>query len=488
MRQNNPLSNLPQQWREDLLPHIQEQIRDSRRKVIVLDDDPTGTQTVHDVPVLTEWSVETLCTELAGDLPAFYLLTNSRSLPLSRAQALNAEIGRNLTHAAESAGSDFALVSRSDSTLRGHFPGEVESLARALQVDFDAWILIPFLQEGGRYTINDIHYVAEGERLVPVGDTVYARDATFGYRASDLRQWVEEKTEGRVSAKSVASISIDDIRCGGPDRVSERLMSLPRGCICVVNAASMRDLEVFVRGLLTTEARGRRFLYRTAASFVQVRAGIAPRPLLTRADLELPEYGGALFVVGSHVPKTTEQVERLLDQPDVVGVEMDVKALFGQLRLKEIERAAREVNQGLHRRHTVVLYTGRAIVIGDNGDTSLFIGQRISESIVAAVRAVSERPRYLLAKGGITSSDVATASLDVKRATVRGQILPGVPVWQLGTESRYPGLVYIVFPGNVGAPDALTQIAGMLGSAGETDTSVASQAPDNVLSRNPDAH
>ena len=41
-------------------------------------------------------------------------------------------------------------------------------------------------------------------------------------------------------------------------------------------------MEVFVRGLLAAEAAGKRFLYRTAASFVQVRAGIEPRSLAHR--------------------------------------------------------------------------------------------------------------------------------------------------------------------------------------------------------------
>ena len=200
------LASLPPEWPEDLLPEIQREVKASRRKVVVLDDDPTGTQTVHGVPVLTEWPHETLRAELTNDLPAFYLLTNSRSLQLAEAQAMNTEIGRNLVEAARQAGREFVVVSRSDSTLRGHFPGEVQALAEALRQDFDAWLIIPFFLEGGRYTINDIHYVAEGEWFVPAGETEFARDAVFGYRASNLRQWVEEKTGGRVSSEAVASI------------------------------------------------------------------------------------------------------------------------------------------------------------------------------------------------------------------------------------------------------------------------------------------
>ena len=460
INKNDFLANLPGEWPVDLLPEIREQVKASRRKVVVLDDDPTGTQTVHGVPVLTEWSVETLRVELANDLPASYLLTNSRSLPLAEAQSLNTEIGHNLTEAARQADRQFVVVSRSDSTLRGHFPGEVQALADALEQAFDAWLIIPFFLEGGRYTIGDIHYVAEGGWFVPAGKTEFARDAAFGYRSSNLCQWVEEKTGGRVPSEAVVSISIEDIRRGGPEQVTRRLADLTRGDICVVNAASYRDLEVFTRGLLTAETQGQCFLYRTAASFVRVRTGLSPRPLLTRADLDLPDSGGGLIIVGSYVPRTTSQVNALLSTSGTRGVEIRVEALLNDSRRQdEIERVAQQAEQALQHDEDVVLYTSRRLVTGEDAESSLSIGQRISEGLVAIVRAISARPRYLLAKGGITASDLATKGLDVKRALVPGQILPGVPVWQLGPESCYPGLAYIIFPGNVGGPQALVEIA-----------------------------
>ena len=326
------LASLPPAGPESLLPEIRQQLKIAPRKVVVLDDDPTGTQTVHNIPVLTEWSVEVLSTELQNDLPAFYLLTNSRSMPLAQAQALSIEIGRNLVEAARQTNRDFAVVSRSDSTLRGHFPGEVDALARGLGQPFDAWLIIPYFFEGGRYTINDVHYVAEGDKLIPAAETPFAQDAAFGYHASNLRRWVEEKTKGRIPADAVTSISIEDIRQGGPERVARRLLALNQTKVCIVNAASMRDMEVFVRGLLQAEVEGKRFLYRTAASFVQTRAGLAPRPLLTATELELPNSGGGLIVVGSYVPKTSGQVKALLARPGVISHQVDVEALLDDTR------------------------------------------------------------------------------------------------------------------------------------------------------------
>jgi uncharacterized protein YgbK (DUF1537 family) len=453
------LDRLPPEWPHDLRPAIRREVAASQRTLVVLDDDPTGTQTVHDLPVLTHWSVEALREELARGTETFYLLTNSRSLPTQDAQQLNQIIGENLTSASRLAQRAIAVVSRSDSTLRGHFPAEVEALAIGLETAFDGWLIIPCFFEGGRYTIGNTHYAAEGDQLIPAGDTPYAQDAVFGYRASDLTEWIAEKTGGQIAASAVESISLDDIRHGGPSRIAERLLDLTDGRLCIVNAASYRDLEVVVLGLLHAEAHGARFLYRTAASFVQVRAGIIPRPLLTPGDLDLPASGGGLFVVGSYLARTSDQVGRLLDQPGVAAVEACVPALLGHERSQEIARCAAALDRALAAGQSVALYTSRELITGDDAASSLDIGRRVSESLVAILHQVTATPRYIVAKGGITSSDVATAGLGVRRAWVLGQILPGVPVWQLGSESRYPGRAYIVFPGNVGGPDALARIA-----------------------------
>jgi uncharacterized protein YgbK (DUF1537 family) len=455
--------NLPAEWPVELRSQIQKQVKGTQCKVVVLDDDPTGTQTVHGIPILTEWPVETLQKELENDLPAFYLLTNCRSFTLTQARSMNAEIGHNLVEAAQRANRRFVAVSRSDSTLRGHFPGEVEALTQALGQSFDGWIIIPFFLEGGRYTVGDIHYVDEDGWLVPAGETEYARDSTFGYRSSNLRHWVEEKTEGRISSDDVVSISIKDIRQGGPECVKACLLGITGGKICVVNATGYRDLEVFVNGLLAAEAHGRRFIYRTAASFVQVRAGLFPRPLLTCSDLDMPESGGGLIVVGSYVPKTTAQINTLLSLPEITSVKINVEALLDENRRQDaIEHIAQSAERELRNERTVVIYTSRVLVTGNDPESNLSIGSRVSEGLITILGLISTRPRYLIAKGGITSSDVATKGLGVKRALVLGQILPGVPVWQLGPESKYPGMPYVVFPGNVGGPGALAEAVNTL--------------------------
>ncbi len=427
--------------------------------MVVLDDDPTGTQTVHGIPVITEWSAETLEAELTDALPAFYILTNSRSLPSAEARSMNKEIGSALVAAGRRTGRDYVVVSRSDSTLRGHFPAEVKALADALSQRFDGWLIHPFFLEGGRYTIGDIHYVDQGGLLVPAGETEFARDSVFGYRSSNLSEWIEEKTQGQVSAGEVLRISIEDIRQGGPERITEKLLALKDGMICVINSAGYRDVEVFIMGLLDAESQGRRFLYRTAASFVQVRAGLRPRPLLTRSDLEMPKSGGGLVLVGSYVPRTTGQLDVLLSLPGVTATEIRVEFLLKEgSRLREIKRVARMVESALKRSEDIVVFTTRLIVTTKDAEKDLLIGSRISEGLIEVLRRIATPPRYLIAKGGITASDLATKALGVKRALVLGQILPGVPLWRPGPESRFSGIPYVVFPGNVGDPKALAEI------------------------------
>jgi len=453
------LGSLPPEWPEDLLSTITDQIRASGEKVVVLDDDPTGTQTVHDIAVLTTWNVDALAAELRRPEQAFYILTNSRSFAASDAVALNRTIGANLKQASILTGVNIAVVSRSDSTLRGHFPDEIDALLDVLEAGNMLCLIVPFFLEGGRYTVNDVHYVAEGDRLIPAGQTAYARDAVFGYHNSNLRHWVAEKTRGHIPCSEVGSISIDDIRWGGPKRVTELLLRQAGRRACIVNAASYRDLEVVVQALLNAERQGSRFICRTAASFVRVRTGIQPNEMIGYTEVTGSSNRGGLFVVGSYVPKTTEQVSALLTQTNVSAEEVHVDRLLNDgNRIHEIDRVRVRVNRWLENGRDVVIFTSRDLITGASDRINLDIGRRVSESLIDIVRGLDHPPRYIVAKGGITSSDMATKALNVRRAMVMGQILPGVPVWKLGEEARYPGMPFIVFPGNVGESDALARI------------------------------
>jgi uncharacterized protein YgbK (DUF1537 family) len=439
---------------------VQTLVAESGRKVVVLDDDPTGTQTVYGVPVLTEWSVRSLLLELAEPGSCFFILTNSRAMTTDAAMAVNREIARNLRIAAATVGRSFAVVSRSDSTLRGHFPAETDALAEELEETIDAVLLVPAFFEAGRITLRNIHYVADGDRLVPAGQTEFAQDRTFGYRSSNLTDWVTEKTRGRISPEHVAHFGLELLR--GPEgagEVERRLNRLPRGSVVTVDAVGYTDLEVFVHGLLRAEAGGRNFLARTAASFVRVRAGIEPRPLLAPGDIVESGRTGGLAVVGSYVGRTTEQLHRALTLPGVVGEEIVVDRLGVVVtRGVEIDRVAELANRAILAGRHVVLFTSRELITSAGRAGDLTSAALVSEALVELVQRIQVRPRFFIAKSGITSSTLATDGMGIRRALVAGQAAPGIPVWRLGTEGRFPGLAYVVFPGNVGGPDTLRDL------------------------------
>jgi len=463
---------LPAPWpSQDLASHIAQAVQASRRKVVVLDDDPTGTQTVHGIAVLATWTVADLAQALAEPGPAFFILTNSRSLPGAEAVALNQEIAHHLAAAARATGQEFVVVSRSDSTLRGHYPAEVDALASTLEEElgfrYEGIVLAPFFLEGGRFTVEDVHWVLQGAQMVPAADTEFARDPAFGYRESNLRCWVEEKTAGRIRADAVLSIPLTTLRAEGPAGV-QRVLRLARGrAPIVVNAASYADLEVFVAGLLAAEKAGQRFLYRTAASFVRVRSAIPPRGLLASEELFGPYATRApgLVLVGSHVERSTLQWEALLQLERLQGLELSVpRVLAADTRGPALQALADDSAAALAAGSDVVIATSREVIAGRGPEDKLAIGRIVSEAMCELLRQIlgRVRPGFIIAKGGITSSDLATRGLAMRRALVLGQIQPGVPVWRAGPESLLPGLPYVVFPGNVGTPDTLRQIVEML--------------------------
>ena len=455
------------------LEDIKRVLDDDDRAVVVLDDDPTGVQTIHDIMVTTQWDEDFLYQLLAGKARGFFILTNSRSFPQEEAVRINRDIARNLIKAASLANRDFVVISRSDSTLRGHYPAEVDALRSTLQdsagMEFDGEILMPVFVEGGRYTSGDIHLVEDSGALIPVGETEFARDASFGFVESDLKEWIREKTYGRVSANEVRSISLEDIRNHGPNYVASILEETTPYTRYVVNAMTYDDIEGFVLGLLMAEAKGKRFLYRTAASFVRARMGLAGRPLLSGDEIykscqgqgEGSNVQGGLVIVGSHVKKSTEQLRDLMAQSYVRSFEFDVGRLVsGSAMSDEVRSISNGVSSAICEGMVAVVYTSRDVVTAGSQKESLAISQNVSIALTQVVRQLnSQLPlRFIVAKGGITSSDIATKGLDIKSALVLGQIMPGIPVWKPLGKSRFPGIPYVVFPGNVGGPDALTEV------------------------------
>lgn len=452
------LAALPPEWPDATLrDQIRAHLAQSGEVVVSLDDDPTGVQTVHSIRALIEPTPADIAREFGEPNTLFAILINSRAGGTDAAIATNRQIADALAAATSETGRRCTVISRSDSTLRGHYPAEPDTLAAVLG-PFDATLIIPAFFEGGRITVDDIHFVREGAQFTPAALTEFARDRIFGYTQSNLRRWVDEKTGGRIKAAEVASISLDTIRRDGPRGVADTLRALSGNRQVVVNAASERDLEVVSLAALLAEAEGKRFLHRTAAAWLRTRAGIAPRPPLRGADLPQRD-GPGLIVAGSYVGRTSQQLDALLAPGDLTHFQLPIAPLLDARRPDFIEAARRALADTLNAGHDAALFTAREHVAGDTEEAGLAIGRAVSTALVEIVQqlAATTHPGYCIAKGGITSHDLAAHGLGARRVDVLGQLLPGVPLWRMGPETRLPGLPYVVFPGNVGGPEALRE-------------------------------
>ncbi|GLF89385.1 hypothetical protein Saga11_06440 [Bacillus safensis] len=441
-----------------------------QHKVIVLDDDPTGIQTVHGVSVFTDWSEESIEAGFLEDSRMFFILTNSRSMTEKETAAAHKTIAATIVKVAERLDQDFIMVSRGDSTLRGHFPLETEVLRTTIEQQssrqFDGEILLPFFQEGGRFTINNIHYVQEGHELIPAGDTEFARDRTFGFQSSHLGEWIEEKSDGLFTKENTTYISLDDLRALRIEKIKHQLMSVKDFKKVVVNAVDYDDVKVFVIALIEAIQAGQQLMFRSAAALTKVLGGIDNQALLTRDDLikEESPHGG-LIMVGSHVKKTTEQLNALQQNKELAFIEFNTHlVLEPEAFHEEIDRVIQQTETLLASGQSVAVYTRRErLDLGDGRqEEELKLSVQISDAVTSIVQRLTIRPKYLIAKGGITSSDIGTRGLSVKRATVAGQIKPGIPVWKTGEESKFPFMSYVIFPGNVGSKDTLKEAVDIL--------------------------
>ncbi len=428
-------------------------------KIIVLDDDPTGSQTVHSCRLLTRWDSDTLREALLDDAPLFFVLTNTRGMDASRAADLTREVCRNLKGvladlAGEGRAFNLIYVSRSDSTLRGHYPVETDVMAEELG-GFDAHFLTPAFFEGGRTTRDSIHYLTIDGVPTPVHETEFARDSVFGYHHSYLPAYVEEKTAGRIRADQVERFLLEDVR----GDVLDRLLALTGNRCCVVDAETQDDLNRFAAQLQAAAARGKRFLFRSAASLLTSLAALPPQPVAAEAMQAYVRHRQAgAVIVGSHVKKTTAQLAKLLEVPGVTGVQVEVDRIQtdGASLLAEILQRAAAAHQ---RGETPVIYTSRGERQFPDQAQRLAFGEMVSSFLMDVVRGLPESLGFLISKGGITSNDVLSEGLALKSAVVLGQILPGCSVVRCPADHpRYPDLPVVIFPGNVGDDGALATV------------------------------
>ena len=396
---------------------------DVRWKMVVLDDDPTGIQTVHGCLLITQWDEDSVRKGFADAEPFFYILMNTRAMTREDAEQVTREAMEMVIKVNQDYGYRLIIVSRSDSCLRGHFPLETDVMRSCLvhhgYAVMEKTPFYPAFIEAGRVTIDGVHYMKDGERLIPVSETEFARDNVFAYHTSVLRDYIQEKG-------------------ANPDDY------------IIVNAQGYDELYRFAEHLTSsllplTSA----IVIRSSSSLPKAISGISDIPLLDRTILK--QAGVGCFIVGSHVKKTTQQLEHLLQQEGTCAIEVDVQRILDDAPLlmsETLDTIQQVVDMGL----TPVVYTSRQEIRLDDANQRQHLGQQVSDFLVDIVYRLPFTPAYLVGKGGITSHDILTKGLGIKSARVLGQIINSVPCVMA---EKFP---YIIFPGNVGNEQSLSEV------------------------------
>lgn len=428
-------------------------------RIIVLDDDPTGSQTVHSCLLLTRWDVDTLRLGLRDDVPIFFILTNTRALTPTEADQVTRQVTNNLQQAIALENiTDYLIVSRSDSTLRGHYPVETDAIADKLG-PFDAHFLLPAFFEGGRFTKDSVHYLVVNGIPTPVHETEFAKDSVFAYSYSYLPDYVAEKTQGKITADQVKRFLLEDIRKG----CLPQLMSLENNQCCVVDGENQTDFDRFAQDILKAASQGKKFLFRSAASILTSLANLGPQP--TPAEAMAQYVRGkkqGVVIMGSHVKKSTAQLECLLQQPNIEGIEVDVSLLLEEqpaVRADLLKDILAKINSIHNSGKTPVVYTSRQELQFPDTQVRLAFGVRVSRLLMDVVRGLPSDIGFLISKGGITSNDTLSDGLNLPTARLLGQILAGVSlVITPNDHPLFPNLPVVLFPGNVGNNDGLATV------------------------------
>jgi len=430
-------------------------------KIIVFDDDPTGSQTVHSCPLLLRWDAATLAVGLRHPSPLLFVLANTRALAPAAAAERVREICRALAAALPEAGlGRWWLVSRGDSTLRGHFPLEVDVIAAELG-PFAATLLIPAFLEGGRTTVAGVHLL-QGQ---PVHETPFARDGLFGYSTSDLPAWVEEKSGGRLAAGQVQRLEGSKLDRAGEDRgqaLAEWLDGLTNNPVVAVDAERPQQLAALAR---VVRASPRPVLAQSAASWIAALAALPPPPLDRAGLVALRRCGAGLVMVGSHVPLADAQLERLLAEPGCRGLELPVaklaRVLEGPLTgplLASLERDwLVELRATLAAGRTPVLFTSRGELACASVPARRRLGAGLAACMARLAGALAPQLGYLISKGGTTSHALLADGLGLGAVELQGQLLPGLSVLLTPVEAAAAALPVLTFPGNLGGAGTLRQ-------------------------------
>jgi uncharacterized protein YgbK (DUF1537 family) len=404
-------------------------------RLVVLDDDPTGVQTLAGIRVLLAWDQPGRIARALAGRRSVHLVTNARALEPDEARASVAAAARAALE--QVAGTQLAL--RGDSTLRAHLLEEYLGLCEALDRGRPPLLLVPALPSAGRVTREGVHLIERDGRVEPLHETEYAGDGVFAYSSARLLEWAEERSGGLFPASEGRELHLDELRTGGADAVTAALSDLSRAgrpAVLAPDAETEEDLAAIAAGYAAALRKGADVVVRCAPAFAGILAGTTAQGLAP-----MPTSVGRLLVVcGSWVPMSTRQLRALDAAYPGSIVEVDVQALARPCPREETARAARVASDAIARAGLAILATPRD---RPEGTIDLDVGRRIAEGLARAAGLVEPAPDVVIAKGGITSAVTLLVGFGTSEADVLGPVLPGVSRWRASFD-------YLVVPGNVG--------------------------------------
>ena len=435
-------------------------------KIIVIDDDPTGSQSVHDCLLLLNWNYETLLKGLLSNSSLLFVLANTRSLSEKEVEKRLEEICNTLykVYVENNIQDNLLFVSRGDSTLRGHNFLEPDLINQYLG-PFDATFHIPAFLEGNRITINGKHFV----NGVPAHKTNFAKDNIFGYETNDLKKLLYKKSKSKIELKNIKNLNC--IEKYSSYELKNFMENLKNNTHVIVDIDKFSQLEKFSE-LIRELIKNKKFLFRTAASFLKT---ISNTKNIKKSNFyysqlrlknKLNQFLPGLIIIGSYTDISTKQLNNLLELNFFKAFEIDVEEFYKIHLSKNRETLIFKLKKIILERIRItiknnfipIIFTSRKEKIIENNYLQMDFYNSLSSFIAEIVADMKYEIGYLISKGGITSNTILNSSFNIDYVYLEGQICSGISLVKAKLTNNKNDLPVITFPGNLGNDHSLTQV------------------------------
>jgi len=438
-------------------------------KFVVIDDDPTGSQTVNDCLLLLKWDSSTLIKGFESKSNLFFILANTRSLSENNAKLIIEEICKNLKTviASQAFEEEIIFISRGDSTLRGHNFLEPSALNSCLG-PFDATFHIPAFIEGKRLTINGSHFVDN----IPIDQTIFAKDEIFGYETSNVKNLLFQKSKSQINIEDIQNLFLSDIEILNDEEnnvVFKKLKNLKNNKHVIVDVENYSQLKKFSLAIKKLTQQ-KKFLFRTAASFI---SSISEKKSVSKIETFFSNlrvrnkensFLPGLIIVGSFVELSTIQLKNLLEMRNCNPIELNVFEFFkitssdNNKKQRNLfkNKFLKEIRFSFEKGKTPVLFTSRKFMPLEYSEQFNFYNS-LASFIAELVADLKYEIGYLISKGGITTNVILSNGLNADYVYLEGQILTGISVvtYNLKNDTKLP---IVTHPGNIGTNDSLVNI------------------------------